>query len=353
VEPKCGPVEVAPVLSGFDRWHPAARELSAGAKAPVHAYLLLGPSGTGGAELARAFSAALICQQGGCGECETCHRVLKGVHPDLIEISHAGAFYSVEEAREIVRLAARRPMEAARQVIVVPDLQLAERAGPALLKTVEEPGPSTVFVMLGEHVPPSLITISSRCVQVQLHALGEDAISKILESDGIDRDLAEEVSKAAAGRLDRARLLVADTGLAGRRRMWAGLLGQLDGTGATVSHLVGEIEDALEQALEPLRVSQSSEMAALADQTRKMGGGGVAHRREMEDRHKRELRRWRSEELRFGLSVLARACVGGPITTDSLRAFDLVRKASSCLSRNPNETLLLQALLVRLDGMRS
>ncbi|MCL4422047.1 MAG: hypothetical protein M1115_02555, partial [Actinobacteria bacterium] len=73
---------------------------------------------------------------------------------------------------------------------------------------------------------------------------------------------------------------------------------------------------------------------------------------EMEERHKRELRRWRSEELRFGLSVLARVCIKGPPTADSLRAFDLVWTASSSLSRNPNETLLLQALLLRLDAMK-
>ncbi|MCL4422429.1 MAG: hypothetical protein M1115_04545, partial [Actinobacteria bacterium] len=320
MQPQPAHLELAGVFSGFDRFHSAARELTAAAKAPVHAYLLLGPSGTGGAELARAFSAALICPQGGCGECETCHRVRKGVHPDLVQISHAGAFYSIEEAREIVRVAARRPMEAARQVIVVPDIQLAERAGPALLKTVEEPGPSTVFVMLGEHVPPSLITLSSRCVQVQLNALSEETIVEILESEGVDRHVAEEAAKASAGRLDRARLLVTDAGLAARRRMWAGLLGQLDGSGATVSRLVGEVEDALNRALEPLSAKQSSEIAALVDQARKMGGGGGANRREMEERHKRELRRWRSEELRFGLSVLARVCIKGPPTADSLRA---------------------------------
>ena len=91
---------------------------------PVHAYLLLGPAGAGSRAAARAFSAALLCPDGGCGECSHCTRALALHHPDLVLASHEGPTWRVEEIREIVGQAQRRPLEADRTVIVLPDAHL-------------------------------------------------------------------------------------------------------------------------------------------------------------------------------------------------------------------------------------
>ncbi len=72
----------------------------------------------------------------------------------------------------MVSLAQRRPLHAARQVIVVLDVHLAALRAPALLKTLEEPPGDTVFVLLADQVVPELVTVASRCVEVDFPPVG-------------------------------------------------------------------------------------------------------------------------------------------------------------------------------------
>ncbi|HTZ08522.1 MAG TPA: hypothetical protein VMB72_05580, partial [Acidimicrobiales bacterium] len=198
----------------------AVAQLRAAARRPVHAYLVTGPTGLGQRDLVRGFGAALLCPRGGCGACETCRRALAGIHPDLVEVERAGAALTVDDARTVVRLAQRRPLEGHRQVIVVPDLHLARVAAPVLLKTLEEPAGPTVFVLLAEVVPAELATVASRCVRVELRPLPEAAMVRWLESQGLGGALAAELAGAAGGSVERARLLAEDPGFAQRRARW-------------------------------------------------------------------------------------------------------------------------------------
>jgi DNA polymerase-3 subunit delta' len=81
---------------GQDR---AVEQLRAAARSPVHAYLLVGPAGTGKRAAARAFAAELLCPNGGDGTCDVCRRVLAGVHPDVVVVEREGAAMSVGHAR--------------------------------------------------------------------------------------------------------------------------------------------------------------------------------------------------------------------------------------------------------------
>src|SRR5262249_34523173 len=156
---------------------PAAVEaLRAAARLPVHAYLLVGPPGCGIRPASRAFAAALLCPDGGCGHCRHCLRALAGTHPDLVTVERVGAQVSVDDARGLVTLAPRRPLETERRVLVLVDTHLTERSAPALLKTVEEPPPTTVFVLLAEDVPPELATVASRCVEVTFPPVATSAV---------------------------------------------------------------------------------------------------------------------------------------------------------------------------------
>jgi hypothetical protein len=73
---------------------------------------------TGAAGLVRGFAAALLCAEGGCGQCHTCRRALEGTHPDLVEVVHQGVSLGAEEARamalveEAARVLVRNPNEA-------------------------------------------------------------------------------------------------------------------------------------------------------------------------------------------------------------------------------------------------
>ena len=206
-----------------------------------------GRPGTGRRTAALALAAALLCPR---GRLRRVRRVRPGRWPACIptwsSIEREGAFLGIDQAREIRRLAMRTPNEAARKVLVLPDFHLAQDAVPALLKVVEEPPPSTVFVILADHVPPELVTIASRCVRIDFGPLPRRAAGRRRWSaDGVDPAVAADVAEAAGGRLDRARLLASDPGFAARRAAWRSVPSRLDGTGATVAVLAAELVELL------------------------------------------------------------------------------------------------------------
>jgi len=346
----------------------AVDRLRATARRPVHAYLLVGPPGVGQRALVRGFAAALLCPTGGCAVCSTCRRSLAGVHPDLVEVDRAGPSVTVDDARRIVRLAQRRPLEARRQVVAVSDVHLALRAAPVLLKTLEEPARDTVFVLLADVVPHEMATVASRCVRIDLHPVSPRALTPWLVAQGVDADLAAEMALAAGGSVDRARLLVDDESFAARRALWRDVPTRLDGTGATAAQLAAELLASAEEAVEPLRALHRSEMEALAEQAESSGERGVPGRKDIEEHHHREERRWRADEIKAGLGVLAAAYrdrlvaeVTSARPSGPGRVGERVHELSGAVGfvegvcvemvRNPNESLMLEALLVRLSAV--
>lgn len=317
-------------------------QLRAAAQSPVHAYLLVGNPGAGGRAASVAFSAALLCPSGGCGACRDCRLVLAGDHPDVATFEPQGAFLSVkDDVPEIIRLAVRSPVEGRRKVLVLTEMHRVQVAGPALLKTIEEPPASTVFVLLADHVPAELVTIASRCVRIDVPPLPAPVIESLLAEEGVPADAAAVAAAASGGSLDRARLLASDPGLASRRGRWAAVPRRLDGTGAAVAVVVDELLDAIEESMAPLAARQAAEVAELEERVAAYGERGSG-RKALADAHRRAQRRHRAEELRFGLATLV-----GAYRTDPA-AVAAVDAAAEALTRNPNERLLLQHLLLRL-----
>ncbi len=346
----------------------AVAQLAAASRRPVHAYLLVGPAGAGARQLARGFAAALLCPEGGCGICGTCRRALEGIHQDLTEVERSGAALSVEDARRVVQLAQRRPSQAARQVIVVADIASARLAAPVLLKTLEEPPPATVLVLLAESVPAELATIASRCVRIDLVPVPADVIARWLAARGVEPDTAAAVAEAAGGDVERAVTLSGDAGFAARLDRWRSVPGRLDGTGAAAATLADELLASIDEALAPRRQQQADQSRADAEEA-EAHGLRIGGRQEREAQQRREERRWRTDELRAGLGALSgayrdrladaahqrRVDSQAPRLDGRIRqlagAVAAVDAAAAELVRNPNETLLLQALLVRLSAV--
>jgi DNA polymerase III subunit delta' len=339
---------------GQDR---AVAALRAAAVTPVHAYLLVGPPGSGKRAAARSFAAALLCAVApgvGCGSCRDCTLARAEAHPDLVVFEPEGAFLRVEQADEIVRRANLSPAEGDRQVLLLADFgDVHPQAAPKLLKTVEEPPASTVFVILVEDVPRELVTIASRCVRVDLGPVPVALVASTLVAEGLaSPELAADIASVCGGRLDRARLLASDEGFLARRSLWASVPGRLDGTGAAVAAVADELVASMASAaVGPLSERQAAEAAAVEERRSRIGERGSG-RKALEDRHKRELRRLRSDELRFGLATVAgvyrAAATTAPAT--AVAAVAAVEAAAKELVRNPNEALLLQALLLRLSA---
>ena len=325
---------------------------------PIHAYLFLGPTGSGKREGARAFAAALLCRNGACGVCRDCTLALHGEHPDVAEIVREGPAISSDQADDIVHRSALAPVEGARKVLILDEFHLlAPMVAAKLLKTIEEPPPSTVFLVLADQLVPDLITIASRCVRVTFRVLLDDVVAAALQADGISERIAAEAARAAAGNLDRARLLATDHGLFERRAAFASVPARLDGSGIRVAQLTDELLGLIDAAAEPLKDRHTHELADLEIRVAQTGERN-AGRKTMEERHRRELRRYRTDELRSGLGTIAAAYrdrlvngVEGRRGLEDAEAVDHILRALEALERNPNEPLVMQALLLSLPAL--
>jgi DNA polymerase-3 subunit delta' len=241
--------------------------------------------------------------------------------------------------------------------MILHEFHLLDATGAArLLKTLEEPPASAVFIVVADQVPPELVTIASRCVRIEFGAIADATVRDVLLAEGTAPEVAELAAHAAEGNLSRARVLAVDPGLMERRAAFAAIPRHLDGTGATVVRLCAELNGLIEAAAAPLADRQTKEAEELEARVAATGERGSG-RKALEDRHKRELRRHRTDELRTGLAVVAGtyrdALVAGHLVrADSVvLAVQRIHLALESLERNPNETLLLQALLLDLPSL--
>lgn len=322
---------------------------------PVHAYLLVGPRGSGVRTAATVFAGELLAAAAPEPERAERDRALarREHHPDVVIVEPEGPAFLVEQADQVVREASRSPVEAARKIIVADRFHTAEPAvAPKLLKTIEEPPSTTIMVLLADEVPVEQVTIASRCVRVDFRPLATAVLEAQLCREGVDADRAAAAAAAAAGDLDRGRLLAADDRLLARRDAWRSVPARLDGTGAAVAVLVDELRGLMDEAQAPLVARHDRERADL-DRIEAEWGTRGSGRRRLEQRHNRELRLLRGDELRFGLATLAGALrerlAAGADPTAVAEELARVAEIGPALRRTPNEALLLQSLLLDLS----
>lgn len=336
----------------------AVAQLRGSAARPVHAYLFVGPDTSGAHAAASAFAAALLCPARGCAACDTCTRVLAGVHPDLVLVERSGARLLVDDAREISRLSMRSPTEAARKVLVLTDFHLVQEAAPALLKTIEEPPPSAVFVILADQVTPDLVTIASRCVRVDFPLLDDATIAEALRAEGVAAPRAAELAGDAGGSLTRARQLAADPDATERIGAWRSVPERLDGSAGAVVATAQDLVALLDAAAQPVIEQQKREATELAERAK--AGLPVPPKRELDARQRREQRRARTDELTAGLNVLAAVYRGRLADTGdsggevragrrAVAAIEAIAEVHERILYNPSELPLLEGLLARLS----
>ena len=198
--------------------------------AMTHSWLITGPPGSGRSVAAVCFAAALQCTSDGvpgCGHCRACTTTMAGTHADVRRITPEGLSIGVDEMRAIVATASRRPSTGRWQVVVIEDAdRLTEGAANALLKVVEEPPPSTVFLLCAPSVDPEdiAITLRSRCRHVALVTPAVEAIAVVLrETDGLSEKDAHWAASISGGHVGRARRLATDPEARDRRARALGL----------------------------------------------------------------------------------------------------------------------------------
>jgi DNA polymerase-3 subunit delta' len=343
--------------------------------APAHAYLLHGPAGSGKRDAARAFAAALLAR--GASDPESARlRVQHGAHPDLTWVAPSGAHEmlrrDVDEA--VVSAAARTPFEATHRVFVLERADtMNDEAANSLLKTLEEPPPYVVLLLLTDRPTQVLPTISSRCQPVRFDALPAAALAERLQSHGVDPQTATACARLSLGDGERALALALGEGpalraraeafarapMAGRahaERAWRPLLDQARTAGAGARE---EVEAALAEELSYLpkkehkrRETEFTDRARRAE--RRASTGALDHALQLVGLWYRDLACVvaGAEDLVHHSDRLPalREDAAGRERAALLEKVELVDDTRARLALNVSEELALEALAYRLES---
>ncbi len=201
---------------------------------------------------------------------------MAGTHADVRRVVPEGLSIGVDEMRGIVQIASRRPGTGRWQIVMIEDAdRLTEGAANALLKVVEEPPPSTVFLLCAPSVDPEdiAITLRSRCRHVALVTPSTDSIARVLtESDGLSADEAAWAASVSGGHVGRARRLATDPEARERRQQALGLARDA----ATPSRAYAAAEELVASAeVEAKALTQGRDEAESEELRIALGAGGT------------------------------------------------------------------------------
>ena len=174
------------------------------------AVLMAGPAGIGKRRTAMAVAQAINCLQprssaeferDACGECASCKRIARLVHPDviLIEPGDSGSI-KIEQMRDVIDRSQYRPFEGRRRAVIIDEADAAGAdAQSALLKTLEEPPSASVFILVSSMPDALLPTVLSRCPRLRFGPLTPAEVARVLMQD---HGYSEQDARAAAADAD-------------------------------------------------------------------------------------------------------------------------------------------------------
>lgn len=206
-------------------------------------FLFVGPAGVGKRTVARRLAQTLLCQAGRrtdfepCGTCEDCLLMAAGTHPDLLTVEKPTdksfipleAFLGEKEHRMQEGLChdiALRPFRGGRRVAIIDDADYLNAEGAnCLLKTLEEPPPKSVMILIGTSPDRQLPTIRSRSQIVRFRPLATDDAIRLIRDLGLAEDdrAARRLATMSEGSLERARRLADPVYADFRRGLYARL----------------------------------------------------------------------------------------------------------------------------------
>ncbi|WP_051686877.1 DNA polymerase III subunit delta' [Microbulbifer sp. HZ11] len=303
-----------------------------------HALLISGQAGLGKRRFAEAFTALLLCDQPrhglACGECRGCQLRVAGSHPDFTQVvpeKEQGPL-KVEQIRELGEFVGRTSgREGARVVLLAPAEAMNINAANALLKNLEEPSGSVIFLLITDHPSGLLPTIRSRCQTIAFPVPPQQSALRWMQESGIEGEEAGTALDLAGGAPLLAVRLMEPESQEVRQQFFADLATLTRGDESPVT-LAGKWENPGEGADLNLLLQFWQSWLALMLKSRSVD---------------------RIADTNI-MALLQRLPGTGP---ESLRPvfvfYDHLLKARALLSgnSNPNKRLLLEELLIRWSAL--
>jgi DNA polymerase III subunit delta' len=180
-----------------------------------HAYLLTGPLHVGKTTLAYDLARAINCtgENPPCNECASCQRINKRVHSDVMEISldiipdqkkpesKNRTEIGIDEIKTLQQMASLPPYEGKNKIFIINGVDhISAEAANSLLKTLEEPFPGVVLILLASDESKIMPTIVSRCQRIRLKPVSQGSILKMLQSSyNLEGEKARLLSRLSRG----------------------------------------------------------------------------------------------------------------------------------------------------------
>ena len=296
-----------------------------------HAYLFLGEDGIGKTQTALTMAKALNCSSqvdDSCDMCRTCRKIDNGNHPDITVLEPEGTYIKISQIRELQRSLQYKPYEERKRVCIIPDAEkLTLEAKNALLKTLEEPPPETILILISTRPHLLLSTISSRCQRLKFQPLAPNVIAKVIkEKLKKDESTALKIASLAGGSLKNACELAEKSTLEYRDR----LIHKLNALSS--ENIDGIFEFAEELSKEKDELIRILDLLKMWFRDLLVFKEGVSV-----DRLKNQdfLREIKQHETRF-------------TTADLLEKISVVNDAQSALLMNSNKRLTLEVMFLKL-----
>jgi DNA polymerase III subunit delta' len=304
-----------------------------------------GPPGVGKWQVAQALAAVVNClapRSGSgeigvdaCGTCRSCDRIARGVHVDVIALEPDDkASIKIDPVREVLERCNYRPFEGKRRFVLIRDAEALEpQAQNALLKSLEEPQESTVFILVTSVSGLLLPTVRSRCMRLRFGRLTEDDVAEVLARD---YEMAPAEAQAAAaladGSISRA-VAQSSEELAEVRQTAQAFLAQIVGS------------DDVRQKLDVAKVLVGARPERTRDEVAIVLRAAQSMLRDLEVLHAgADPRMLANPDLLDGLSRLTRTAGGDR----ARRAFQSVDRALFALDRNAGSKVVAEWLAMQI-----
>ena len=206
----------------------------------THAWMIVGPAGSGRSTLAHAFAATLVSTG---DEDQALAHVMAGTHPDVTLVSTDRVTISIDEVRELVTQSFYSPSQSRWRVIIMEDAdRMTERTSNVLLKALEEPPPQTVWILCAPSVQDVLPTIQSRVRTITLRTPSVEQVAELIHRrEGVDLELATQAAREAQSHIGMATRLATDEEARARRDETVRAVLSLDSVSSAVNqaaHLI-------------------------------------------------------------------------------------------------------------------